>query len=413
MDKLPPQLTQLFEDRRSEKLSDDAFQTAIQTLLSQYSTSRPTDWRKYEMFSDLHYTRNLVHANEHYELMVICWKSGQGSRIHNHAQSHCWMTILHGHMIEEVFKLIGCEQPAYTLSQGECPKVEKVTCRKHKIGDVGYINDSMGLHVMRTCEITDGVSLHLYAPPIRSVRIFEPARDRLTTRTPGFYSVDGKRVDPTERLFYDLANIFEFYPPESDDAIKKVQIVMKEYYQAGKEEWKKYCFFNDSHYTRNLIKKNDQFELVVVCWKSGQSSRIQSHPSQTYMCVLEGLLTEYHYDLIDTSNSCNSILSSSPDPSAKVIHENERPTPTGRLPPGAIRERAEFHRVAGDTSHVHDSVALQSFLVGELSDCVSLHVYAPPQPKEVKIFEPARALVSLRTPGFYSINGVLTNPDRR
>jgi len=343
------------------------------------------------MFSDLHYTRNLVFSNEHFELMVICWKSGQGSRIHNHADSHCWMTILHGQMVEEIFKLIGTTQKPTSLPQGDCPNIEKIGCRKHLIGDVGYMNDSIGLHVMRTCELSDGVSLHVYAPPITNVRIFEPARHRLSSRTPGFYSVDGKRVDPTERMFYDLANIFELYPPESAEAIKKVQIVMKEY-STSSSEWKKYVFFNDSHYTRNLIRRSEQFDLVVVCWKSGQNSRIQSHQTQMWTCVLEGSMTEYRYDLID-SNGCSYL-------------ESDKPTPVGSPCP-TIREKAEFHRNVGDTSHIHDSIALQSFLVGELSDCVSLHVYAPPQGKEVKIFEPARSLVSLRTPGFYSVNGVL------
>jgi len=133
----------------------------------------------------------------------------------------------------------------------------------------------------------------------------------------------------------------------------------------------------------------------VICWKSGQSSRIQSHTTNTWMCVLEGSATEYHYNLIDQMTG-------------ETYLESDKPTPLGTCPP--IREKAEFHRSVGDTSYIHDSIALQSCLVGELSDCVSLQLYSPPLPKEVKIFEPARSLVSSRTPGYYSINGVLTHP---
>jgi cysteine dioxygenase len=391
--KIPEKLTLYFEERKENKITEEIFQKEVKEVLKNYSTQNNKDWKQFELFSDLHYTRNLVFANEHYELMVICWKSGQGSRIHNHANSHCWMTILHGQMIEEIFKLIDPNVTPTSLPAGDCPKLEKLSCRKHGVGDVGYINDSMGLHVMRTCELHDGISLHLYAPPITNVRIFEPARQRLTMRTPGFYSVDGKRVDPTERLFYDLANIFELFSYDSEESSRKIQIVLKEYARSSSNEWKKYVHFNDTHYTRNLIRRNEQFDLVVVCWKSGHSSRIQSHSKHTWMCVLEGSMTEYHYDLFDSAGN--------------VYLESEKPTPVGSCP--TIREKAEFHRNTGDTSHMHDSIAIQSFLVGELSDCVSLHVYAPPQDKEVKIFEPARSLVSLRTPGFYSINGVLTN----
>ena len=27
-------------------------------------------------------------------MQLICWKKGQASRIHNHAQSHCWLSVL-------------------------------------------------------------------------------------------------------------------------------------------------------------------------------------------------------------------------------------------------------------------------------------------------------------------------------
>jgi hypothetical protein len=35
---------------------------------------------------------------------LICWKSGQYSRVHNHASSHCWLTLLSGEVEEEAFE---------------------------------------------------------------------------------------------------------------------------------------------------------------------------------------------------------------------------------------------------------------------------------------------------------------------
>lgn len=41
------------------------------------------------------YTRNLVErGNGRYNLIVLCWDSGQGSSIHDHAGSHCFMKVL-------------------------------------------------------------------------------------------------------------------------------------------------------------------------------------------------------------------------------------------------------------------------------------------------------------------------------
>lgn len=32
---------------------------------------------------------------------VLCWRKGQGSRVHNHARSHGWVTVLGGR-VEEI-----------------------------------------------------------------------------------------------------------------------------------------------------------------------------------------------------------------------------------------------------------------------------------------------------------------------
>jgi len=47
-------------------------------------------------WSDRFYTRNLVFKDERFEVMVLCWEKGQASRIHNHADQRCWMTVVEG-----------------------------------------------------------------------------------------------------------------------------------------------------------------------------------------------------------------------------------------------------------------------------------------------------------------------------
>lgn len=50
------------------------------------------------------------------------------------------------------------------------------------LGGTAYINDSMGLHAVRcddaACDEEGAVSLHVYAPPIRRVRLYEPEDNR-------------------------------------------------------------------------------------------------------------------------------------------------------------------------------------------------------------------------------------------
>ena len=41
-----------------------------------------------------------------------------------------------------------------------------------------------------------GVSLHVYAPPIRRTRLYEPDANRVTLRAPGFFSAAGRVLQP-------------------------------------------------------------------------------------------------------------------------------------------------------------------------------------------------------------------------
>ena len=60
------------------------------------------------------------------------------------------------------------------------------------VGQTGYINDRIALHAVRVpehCAGAGAVTLHLYAPPIRRVKLYEPDNDRVVQRQPGFFTV--------------------------------------------------------------------------------------------------------------------------------------------------------------------------------------------------------------------------------
>src|SRR5262245_7986189 len=58
---------------------------------------------KHVQFSDQHYARNLVRKSDWYHLLVLCWKNGQRSPIHDHAGSSCGVRVLRGTMTETTF----------------------------------------------------------------------------------------------------------------------------------------------------------------------------------------------------------------------------------------------------------------------------------------------------------------------
>src|SRR5437764_114710 len=74
------------------------------------------DLREFITFDAAHYRRNLVSLGPWYEILVICWQSGQRSPIHNHAKSTCGLKVLSGICTETLFDHSPCGQVVATSS---------------------------------------------------------------------------------------------------------------------------------------------------------------------------------------------------------------------------------------------------------------------------------------------------------
>lgn len=65
-----------------------------------------------------------------------------------------------------------------------------------------------------------------------------------------------------------------------------------------------YLFFTRNHYTRNLIFKNDMFELIAVCWDIGQVSQIHNHHNQScWMAIPAGRLRVQNFRVLEQDAS--------------------------------------------------------------------------------------------------------------
>lgn len=63
-----------------------------------------------------------------------------------------------------------------------------------------------------------------------------------------------------------------------------------------KKEVKGLCSWNSKKYTRNLIERNNDYELILMCWEPGQKSLIHSYyDQQGWMYVIEGDLVVNHF----------------------------------------------------------------------------------------------------------------------
>src|SRR6202163_4966394 len=66
---------------------------------------RPETLDKYCYFSKGSYTRNLIVKNEVFECMTVCWEIGQHSRVHNHRDQNCWMSLPIGRLREQNYRV--------------------------------------------------------------------------------------------------------------------------------------------------------------------------------------------------------------------------------------------------------------------------------------------------------------------
>jgi cysteine dioxygenase len=67
-----------------------------------------------------------------------------------------------------------------------------------------------------------------------------------------------------------------------------------------------YVYWNDSFYTRNLIYRDDLFEVLALCWLPGQKTPIHSHNGQLgWMLTLQGEVAIHEYRYLRCSSPEN------------------------------------------------------------------------------------------------------------
>lgn len=106
-------------------------------------------------FSSRGYTRNLVASGEWYNLLVLCWKNGQRSPIHDHRGSNCGVRVLRGTMSETLFEFAPNGHIRPTCSRDWPPNsvVGGQDLHVHQVSNLQASN-------------ADLVTLHVYSPPL-------------------------------------------------------------------------------------------------------------------------------------------------------------------------------------------------------------------------------------------------------
>lgn len=145
-----------------------------------------------------------------------------------------------------------------------------------------------------------------------------------------------------------------------------------------------YLFFSQRSYTRNLIEKTADFELMVLCWEAGQHTPVHDHDgSEGWMLVISGDITE------------------------KLL---KKQSVNGFNQTQAALKETLCH--AGQLSHINDTKGLHSVHNAGKGRAVSLHLYAPPI-SQCRYLCPEETELREKTLSFFSVRGQVIRSESR
>jgi len=151
-----------------DELSGPADIKRLRQILESLDLTRE-DFGEHVNFCDTNYERNLIREGQWYQAFCICWKNGQRSSIHDHAQAVCGVRVVKGSCTETKYKHCCKGQVVATgsceMHEGQvCVSVESETHQISNLSDDG----------------SDLITLHIYSPPMREFRTFDVVNGTIT-----------------------------------------------------------------------------------------------------------------------------------------------------------------------------------------------------------------------------------------
>ncbi len=124
-------------------------------------------------FKEGNYWRHRVCRNEFVEMLVLCWRPGQRTPIHDHNGSHGGVKIWQGLLWESIFKYDavaglkyerGRELPCGSVTGSDVPDI-------HQLGNPDVSGQDL-------------ITLHVYAPPLGVLHTYKPGSAKIDLYVP-------------------------------------------------------------------------------------------------------------------------------------------------------------------------------------------------------------------------------------
>ena len=121
------------------------------------------------------YARNLVCRTPFFELLVLCWRPGQESTVHDHAGGLNAIRVHSGELTSRVF----------TFAPGAGPgrgPVEQVAEERVRPGGSLVGVDRHGIHQLANASRDDLVTVHVYAPALMELNVYSTESSEVERR---------------------------------------------------------------------------------------------------------------------------------------------------------------------------------------------------------------------------------------
>ena len=136
------------------------------------------DFQPYSLFSDKRDARNLVFKDREFEIMIMCWNSGQRSSIHDHAGSLGGLKVLQGELTECLF------------SRAANGMIKSLSSADYAVGTTRVEETSL-IHQISNLQAESGkaISVHIYVPPLVRMNVYSLEDPAVRNILPQYFSL--------------------------------------------------------------------------------------------------------------------------------------------------------------------------------------------------------------------------------
>ena len=132
----------------------------------------------YSFHKENFYTRNLIHKDSDFELMVICWPPNTTAPIHGHEGEKCWARVQEGQL--EI-----CNYEEIASKPLELKMTQKLSYSP------GFLDGPADIHSVENLSDKFAISLHVYAKPYNACNIYDTENGQIERMKLSYYSNNG------------------------------------------------------------------------------------------------------------------------------------------------------------------------------------------------------------------------------